>query len=257
MVPWTELSALIEPHYPKAGNGRPPVGLERMLRMYFVQHWLNLTDEACEEALLDSVALWRFVRIDLGRERLPVGTTLLKFRRLLEQHEIGAALFTKVRQVLQERGMKVGTGTIVEATIIFAPSSTKNAQGGCDPRQVARPRAIVPGELCRRRVDDTRRRLTRQFMPNSLHFEPDRPRAQRSVTTVFQPAGVACGPSAHFAKYGVELASVACWHRLQNQFRLGLNTEKSDDLLEVGGVEDPPVGIAVATALCARLRARN
>jgi IS5 family transposase len=128
IVPWQELCAVIEPHYPKAGNGRPPVGLERMLRMYFVQHWFNLADEACEEALLDSTALRRFVGIDLGRERVPDGTTLLKFRRLLETYQLGEQLFAAVGQVLQERGLKVGTGTIVDATIIAAPSSTKNAQ---------------------------------------------------------------------------------------------------------------------------------
>ena len=133
IVPWAELCAVIEPHYPKAGNGRPPVGLARMLRMYFVQHWFNLADEACEEALLDSVALRRFVGIDLGRERVPDGTTLLKFRRLLEKHKLGTALFAKVGEVLQGKGMKVGTGTIVDATIISAPPSTKNAQGERDP----------------------------------------------------------------------------------------------------------------------------
>ena len=133
IVPWAELCEVIEPHYPKAGNGRPPIGLERMLRMYFVQHWFNLADVACEEALLDSVALRRFVGIDLGRERVPDGTTLLKFRRLLEQHELGAALFARVGQVLQDKGMKVGAGTIVDATIISAPPSTKNAQGERDP----------------------------------------------------------------------------------------------------------------------------
>ena len=133
VVPWQELSAVIEPHYPKAGNGRPPVGLERMLRMYFVQHWFNLADEACEEALLDSTALRHFVGIDLGRERVPDGTTLLKFRRLLEKKRLGEQLFAKVGQVMQARGMKVGTGTIVDATIIGAPSSTKNADKARDP----------------------------------------------------------------------------------------------------------------------------
>ena len=133
IVPWQALCSVIEPHYPKAGNGRPPIGLERMLRMYFVQHWFNLADEACEEALLDSTALRRFVDIDLGRERVPDGTTLLKFRRLLEQHKLGEALFAKVGEVLQARGLKVGTGTIVDATIIGAPSSTKNADKQRDP----------------------------------------------------------------------------------------------------------------------------
>lgn len=133
IVPWQELCAVIEPHYPKPGNGRPPVGLERMLRMYFVQHWFNLADEACEEALYDSAALRAFVGIDLGRERVPDGTTLLKFRRLLEKHELGKQLFATVGQVLQARGLKVGTGTIVDATLISAPSSTKNADKARDP----------------------------------------------------------------------------------------------------------------------------
>jgi len=133
IVPWAQLCSVIEPHYPKAGNGRPPVGLQRMLRMYFVQHWFNLADEACEDALLDSTALRRFVGIDLGRERVPDATTLLKFRRLLEKHQLGEALFAKVGEVLQANGLKVGTGTIVDATIIGAPSSTKNADKARDP----------------------------------------------------------------------------------------------------------------------------
>lgn len=81
-----------------------------MLRMYFVQHWFNLADEACEEALLDSTALRRFVGIDLGRERVPDATTLLKFRRLFEKHEVGVELFAEVTAQLQARGLKVGTG---------------------------------------------------------------------------------------------------------------------------------------------------
>jgi IS5 family transposase len=133
IVPWAELCSVIEPHYPKAGNGRPPVGLHRMLRMYFVQHWFNLADAACEDALLDSTALRRFVGIDLGRERVPDATTLLKFRRLLETHKLGEALFAKVGEVLQARGLKLGVGTIVDATIIGAPSSTKNADKARDP----------------------------------------------------------------------------------------------------------------------------
>lgn len=101
--------------------------------MYSVQQWFNLADEACEDALLDSTALRRFVGIDLGRERVPDATTLLKFRRLLEKHDLGAALFAKVGEVLQSHGMKVGTGRIVDATIIGASSSTKNEQGKRDP----------------------------------------------------------------------------------------------------------------------------
>ena len=134
LVPWAALCSVIEPHDPKAGKGRPAIGLERMLRLYFVQHWFNLADEACEDALLDSTALRRFVGIDLGRERVPDATTLLKFRRRLEEHQLGQALFAKVGEVLQAGGLKVGAGTIVDATIIAAPSSTKNASGTRDPQ---------------------------------------------------------------------------------------------------------------------------
>jgi IS5 family transposase len=133
IVPWAQLCEVIEPHYPKGEGGRPPIGLERMLRMYFVQHWFNLADDACEEALLDSTSLRRFVGIDLGRERVPDGTTLLKFRRLLNEHDLGKQLFAKVGELLQARGLKVGTGTIVDATIIGAPSSTKNKDKARDP----------------------------------------------------------------------------------------------------------------------------
>jgi IS5 family transposase len=133
IVPWEQLCDVIRPHYPKGEGGRPPKGLERMLRMYFVQHWFNLADDACEEALLDSTSLRRFVSIDLGRERVPDGTTLLKFRHLLEEHELGKQMFAKVGEVLQARGLKVGTGTIVDATIIGAPSSTKNKDKARDP----------------------------------------------------------------------------------------------------------------------------
>ena len=133
IIPWAELCAVVQPHYAKGLGGRPPIGLERMLRMLFVQHWFNLADEACEDALYDMPSLCHFVGIDLGRERAPDGTTLLKFRRLLEDKDLGKHLFAKVGEVLQARGMKVGTGTIVDATIIAAPSSTKNADGQRDP----------------------------------------------------------------------------------------------------------------------------
>jgi IS5 family transposase len=133
IVPWAQLCDVIEPHYPKGQGGRPTIGLERMLRMHFVQHWFNLADDACEDALLDMASLRQFVDIDLGRERVPDGTTLFKFRRLLNEQKLGVALFANVGEVLQARGMTVGTGTIVDATIIGAPSSTKNADKARDP----------------------------------------------------------------------------------------------------------------------------
>src|SRR5467141_1380300 len=128
VVPWREVCALIEPHYPKAGNGRPPVGVERMLRIYFLQQWFNLSDPAVEEALYDSAAMRRFVDIDLGREPVPDETTVCKFRHLLEEHDLGRSLFDEVQRQLAAKGLKIARGTIVDATIISAPSSTKNAE---------------------------------------------------------------------------------------------------------------------------------
>ena len=133
LVPWAQFCAVIEPHYPKAGNGRPPVGLERILRMYLVANWFNLGDEACEDALYDIPAFRDFCRIDLGRERVPDATTLLNFRHLLENHQIGAALFAKVGELLLANGMKLSGGTIVDATLIAAPPSTKNQEQSRDP----------------------------------------------------------------------------------------------------------------------------
>jgi transposase, IS5 family len=133
IVPWSALCEVIEPCYPKVGNGRPPIGLERMLRIHFIQHWFNLADLSCEEALYDSASLRRFVGIDLGREPVPDSTTITNFRKLLNENKLGEALFAKVGQELQARGFKVNTGTIVDATIIGAPSSTKNANKARDP----------------------------------------------------------------------------------------------------------------------------
>src|SRR5437773_6173015 len=133
VVPWRELYALVAPHYPQPGNGRPPVGVERMLRIYFLQHWFNLSDPAVEEALYDSQAMRRFVGIDLGREPVPDETTVCRFRHLLEAHDLGRRLFEEVQRHLAANGLKVSTGTIVDATIINAPASTKNADKARDP----------------------------------------------------------------------------------------------------------------------------
>ena len=134
VVPWQRLLALIEPHYPSSGRvGRPPIGLERMLRMYFVQQWYALSDEALEDALYDSCAMREFVGIDLARESAPDATTLLKFRRLLEQRELGKAIFEQINQHLSEQGLLMREGTMIDATIIAAPSSTKNKDGQRDP----------------------------------------------------------------------------------------------------------------------------
>ena len=133
VVPWRELCAVVEPVYPKPGNGRPPIGVERMLRIYFLQHWFTLSDPAVEEALYDSASMRRFVDIDLGREPVPDETTVCKFRHLLERHDLAQTLFDQVNAYLAGRGLKVSGGTIVDATIIAAPSSTKNAAKARDP----------------------------------------------------------------------------------------------------------------------------
>lgn len=134
VIPWRELAAIIEPFYPKAdGAGRPPVGVERMLRIHCLQQGFNLSDPAVEEALYDSRAMRQFVGIDLGREPVPDETTICKFRHLLEAHQVGERLFARIGEYLAAQGMKVSRGTIVDATIIAAPSSTKNRQKERDP----------------------------------------------------------------------------------------------------------------------------
>ena len=133
VVPWRELTALIAPVYPKAGNGRRPVGFERMLRIYFLQQWFNLSDPAVEEALYDSPVMRQFAGIDLGNEPVPDETTVCKFRHLLEEHRLGGEILETVNVYLQQRGVRISTGTIVDATIINAPSSTKNQQQERDP----------------------------------------------------------------------------------------------------------------------------
>jgi IS5 family transposase len=134
IIPWKELTEAIEPFYPKPeGAGRRPIGIERMLRIHFIQHWFNLSDPAVEEALYDSRALRQFVGVDLGREPVPDETTICKFRHLMEKHNLGDQLFHLVNQYLKENGLKVSRGTIVDASIISAPSSTKNKKKERDP----------------------------------------------------------------------------------------------------------------------------
>ena len=134
VVPWTRLMQVIEPHYPKSGKrGRPPIGLERMLRMYFVQQWYGLADEAVEDAVYDSQALRNFMGIDLSRQSVPDATTLMGFRHLLEANDLTKAMLVEVNVMLMERGLLMTKGTLVDATLIAAPSSTKNKEHGRDP----------------------------------------------------------------------------------------------------------------------------
>jgi IS5 family transposase len=133
LVPWVRLVDRLQPLYPKGERGRPPIGLERMLRIYFLQQWYGLADEALEDALYDSQALRGFAGIDLNRDAVPDATTLLKFRHWLERHELTRVLFEEVGTVLEERGLLMRQGTIVDATIIAAPPSTKNKSKSRDP----------------------------------------------------------------------------------------------------------------------------
>lgn len=133
LIPWTKLLAVIEPFYPKGERGRPPVGLERMLRVYFLQQWYGLADEALEDALYDSQALQSFARIDLATDGVPDATTLLKFRRLLETRDLCKGLFAAINADLTARGLLLREGTLVDATLIAAPASTKNKEKQRDP----------------------------------------------------------------------------------------------------------------------------
>lgn len=134
VTPWAALVEAIQPYYPKGkGRGRPPVGLERMLRMYIAQNCFGLSDEGCEDALYDSQAIRRFVGIDLARESAPDATTLLKFRRLLEENDLTESIFNTINAHLAEQGLFLRQGTVVDATLIAAPPSTKNRSGKRDP----------------------------------------------------------------------------------------------------------------------------
>lgn len=134
IIPWKALSKVIKPYYPKPkGAGRRPIGIQRMLRIHFLQHWFELSDPGAEEALYDSRAMRQFVGIDLGKEPVPDETTILNFRHLMERHNLGDEMFRLVNVYLAENGLKVNRGTIVDATIIDAPTSTKNKDNARDP----------------------------------------------------------------------------------------------------------------------------
>jgi len=136
VMPWSRLLALIEPHYPKMGRkgGRPAMPLEVMLRIYCLQQWYALSDPMAEESLYDSDAMRRFAGLELGEDRIPDETTILNFRHLLERHALTEAIFAEVNAYLAENGLTLRSGTLVDATIIDAPSSTKNKAGKRDPQ---------------------------------------------------------------------------------------------------------------------------
>ena len=133
VVPWKDLVALIEPHYPKGKTGRPPMGVEVMLRVHLLQQWFGLSDPAMEEALHDVPVYREFAGLEGAMRRLPDESTILRFRHLLEKHNLGDAILATVNAILQRQGMLLKTGTVVDATLIAAPSSTKNGSGERDP----------------------------------------------------------------------------------------------------------------------------
>lgn len=133
VVPWERLEKLIEPYYPTVGNGRPPRGLKVMLRIYCLQQWYGLSDPGVEEALYDIESMRRFVGLELGEDAIPDETTVLNFRHLLEEHNLTSAVFEAVKAYLGEQGLLLSGGSIVDATIIHAPSSTKNQRKERDP----------------------------------------------------------------------------------------------------------------------------
>ena len=133
IIPWEEWVSIIAPYYPSGKRGRPPIGIEIMLRMYLLQVWFNLSDEGTEDAIYDSYAMRKFVGINFLEEDVPDATTLLKFRRLLEKHGLNKLFFDAINRVLVETGHILKGGSVVDATIINAPTSTKNAQKQRDP----------------------------------------------------------------------------------------------------------------------------
>jgi IS5 family transposase len=133
VIPWATLRALVAPHYATPGRGRRPLPLETMLRVYFLQQWFDLSDPQAEDMLYDSEAMRRFARVDLGEDTVPDESTILRFRHLLEEHQLTAAMFAAVKTLLEDQHLLLKAGTIVDATIIAAPSSTKNATKTRDP----------------------------------------------------------------------------------------------------------------------------
>lgn len=133
IIPWGRLVKLIEPYYPKAGRGRQPLGLEKMLRIYFLQLWFDLSDPQAEDAIYDSESMRRFAGVELSDDAIPDESTILRFRHVLEKHGLAEAIFEEVKDLLEQKGLLMKSGTIVDATIIAAPSSTKNGTQSRDP----------------------------------------------------------------------------------------------------------------------------
>lgn len=133
VVPWDVLVQIVAPHYPKAKTGRPPFAIETMLRIHYLQQWFGLSDPAMEEALHDIPLYREFTKLDGMITRLPDESTILRFRHLLEKHNLAPDMLRVVNDLLSYKGLLLKTGTAIDATLIDAPSSTKNASGERDP----------------------------------------------------------------------------------------------------------------------------
>ena len=155
IIPWDEWVGLIKPQYFGGKRGRPPIGIEKMLRMYLLQIWFTLSDEGVEDAIYDSYAMRKFMGIDFMEEQVPDATTLLHFRRLIEESGLGKAFFDAITRCLTAGGHMMKGGTIVDATLIDAPSSTKNASGKRDPemKQTKKGNQWYFGMKCHTGVD--------------------------------------------------------------------------------------------------------
>ena len=193
IVPWFALESLVRPHYVKPGNGRQPVGLSIMLRTYFVQQWFNLSDPGAEELLYESAAVRNFVGVDLGIAPAPDETTILRFRHVLEKHELCGLMLEAVNIHLKARGIRIQTGTIVDATVIHAPCSTRNASAYAT-RRCTRPGRATSG------ISDSRR--TSGLMRNRATFTRLRPARLTWRTCICCP--ICC--MARSARYGATAA---------------------------------------------------
>jgi len=189
VIPWARLTALIEAYYPKAGEGRQPMPLERMLRIYFMQQWFNLSDPQAEDALYDMETMRRFAGIELVEDTIPDESTILRFRHLLEAHQLTQAIFAEVRTLLEERGLLLKSGTIVDATIISAPSSTKNAKEERDPEmhQTRKGKQWYFGMKVSHRCHQARRGAQPGHWPGQRgrHHPPGRTAARAGVATLW------------------------------------------------------------------------
>lgn len=204
VIPWRKLETIIEPHYTKAGNGRRPLNLLLMIKIYCLQQWYNLSDPGMEEAIYDRLSFQRFLEIDLMLDRIPDETTILQFRHLLEQHDLTHHIFLLITGYLQDKGLLLKKGTIVDATIVISPSSTKNKEKKRDPEMSSTKKngnhhfgmkahigADVKSGLVHSLEVTTAKRSDYAEMVNLLHGEEE---------AVFGDKGYSCEKDKHYAR---------------------------------------------------------